>query len=63
MLQYIIIIQRALMQKVKIDAKTIQKTVKISQAIEGYKSADKKIVEEVKKIREKYAIKVSLRKK
>ncbi len=51
------------MQKVKIGAKTIQKTVKISQAIEGYKSADKKIVEEVKKIREKYAIKVSLRKK
>ena len=51
------------MQKVRIDAKIIQKTVKISQAIEGYKSADKKIVEEVKRIKEKYAIKVSLRQK
>ncbi len=51
------------MQKIKIDAKTIQKTVKISQSIEGYKSANKKIIEEVKKIREKYAIKVSLRQK
>ena len=51
------------MQKVKIDAKTIQKTVKISQAIEGYKSADKKTIDEVKKIRKKYAIKVSLRQK
>ena len=42
------------MQKVKIDAKTIQKTVKISQAIEGYKSADKKIVEEGKNMPSKY---------
>ena len=51
------------MRIAKIDAKTIQKTVKISQSIEGYKSANKKIVEEVKRIKEKYAIKVSLRQK
>jgi len=53
------------MQKVKIDAKTIQKTAKTSQAIEGYKSTgnDKKIVKEMKRIKEKYAIKVLLRKK
>ena len=37
------------MQKVKIDAKTIQKTVKLSQAIEGYKHIDEKIIEKVKK--------------
>ena len=51
------------MQKIKIDKKTIRKVVEISQSIEGYKSADKKIIDKVKKIREKYAIKVSLRKK
>jgi len=51
------------MQKIKIDKKTIRKVVEISQSIEGYKKADKETVSEVKKIREKYVIKVSVCKK
>jgi len=51
------------MQKFRIDKKTIQKTVAVSQLIEGYKNADKEIISEVKKIKEKYAIKVSVYKK
>jgi len=51
------------MQKIKINKKIIQKVVNVSQAIEGYNETDKSILQEVKNIREKYGIKVSVYKK
>jgi len=51
------------MQKIKIDKKIIQKVVNVSQAIEGYNENNKSVIQEVKSIREKYGIKVSVYKK
>lgn len=47
------------MIKAKITKKEIEKVVRITQALEGYKPATKEIKEKTKKLREKYDIKVS----
>jgi len=41
--------------------KMIEKTVAISQSIEGYEKADKNTQEKVKELREKHAIKIQTR--
>ena len=42
--------------------KDLEKIIKMTQNIEGYKEPSKKIIEEAKSIREKYEIKVSTKK-
>jgi hypothetical protein len=47
------------MSKNPINKKIISKVVKVSQAIEGYSESNQETMERVKKLRKKYAIKVS----
>jgi len=47
------------MSKNPINKKIISKVVKVSQSIEGYRESNQETMEKVKKLRKKYAIKVS----
>ncbi len=46
------------MSKNPVDAKELDKIIKTTQNIEGYKEASKEVVQEVELLREKYGIKV-----
>jgi len=46
------------MSKNPLDKKELEKIIKITQNIEGYKEASKEVIAEVKTLREKYGIKV-----
>lgn len=50
------------MSKNQLNKKDLEKIIKTTQNIDGYKEPSKKIAEEVKSIREKYNIKVSAKK-
>ncbi len=50
------------MNKNPLDKKNLEKTIKTTQNIEGYKKPSKKIIQKAKSIREKYNIKVSNKK-
>lgn len=50
------------MSKNPLDKKDLEKIIKTTQNIEGYKEPSKKVIEEAKSIREKYGIKVSPKK-
>ncbi len=47
------------MSKNPINKTILSQTIKITQAIEGYKEADSQTVQKAKTLREKYDIKVS----
>ncbi len=46
------------MSKNPVDSKELEKIIKTTQNIEGYKEANKKVIKEVELLREKYGIKV-----
>lgn len=46
------------MSKNPVDSKELDKIIKTTQNIEGYKEANKEVVKEVNILREKYGIKV-----
>jgi hypothetical protein len=46
------------MSKNPVNSKELEKIIKTTQNIEGYKEASKEVVKEVKILREKYGIKV-----
>ena len=46
------------MSKNPVNSKELEKIIKTTQNIEGYKEASKEVVKEVKILREKYCIKV-----
>ncbi len=46
------------MSKNPLDKKELEKIIKTTQNIEGYKEPTKELIEEVKTLREKYSIKV-----
>lgn len=46
------------MCKNPIDSKELEKVIQVTQNIEGYKEASKEVVNEVRKLKEKYGIKV-----
>lgn len=50
------------MSKNPLDKKDLEKIIKTTQNIEGYKEPSKEIIQEAKSIREKYGIKVSTKK-
>lgn len=47
------------MNKNQLNKKDLEKIIKTTQNIEGYKEASKEIIQEAKSIKEKYDIKVS----
>ena len=49
------------MSKNPIDKKELEKIIKTTQNIEGYKEPTKEVIEEVRRLREKYGIKVQKR--
>ncbi|MFA5501854.1 MAG: hypothetical protein WC253_04365 [Sulfurovaceae bacterium] len=49
------------MSKNPINRTILKRTIKTTQAIEGYKEADSQIVKKAKMLREKYGIKVSVK--
>lgn len=50
------------MSKNPLDKKDLEKIIKTTQNIEGYKKPSKEIIQKAKSIREKYNIKVSAKK-
>ena len=46
------------MSKNPVDSKELEKIIRTTQNIEGYKEANTEVVKEVRKLREKYGIKV-----
>ena len=49
------------MNKKTLKKTEVQKLVKATQRLEGYKSASKQVVKQAEKLRKQYAIKVSIR--
>jgi hypothetical protein len=50
------------MSKYPLNKQELSKIIKTTQNIEGYKEASSKVISEVKSIREKYGIQVSIKK-
>lgn len=50
------------MSKNPLDKKELEKVIKTTQAIEGYKEPSKELIKEIKDIKSKYGIKVQRKK-